>query len=135
MTTYTVYHVCDSARDVETGLTPAQVVQHIYRDDGQNYRLDPRMEMATDDDGKELGEQQVRGKFGLEWDVYFPRNGQEFGPKSRLTAYGETEDEAEAEFLDGAWRGQRWDVTKWCVITDEQRASELAQARAEQGDE
>jgi hypothetical protein len=105
--TYKVYGSCESSDNAETNLTATEVVKHIYQDDGHGYRLEPRMD--------ETGEQQLQSSLGLEWDVYFTKPGKRYGEKSGLSAYGETEDEAEAEFLASAWNETRWDDSKWFI--------------------
>lgn len=121
MITYTVYRCTSGSESAESGLTPAEVMRHIYGDDGQFFRLDPRME-KTDDEGNETGG---------EWNVYFGRAGQQWGNKSNFTAYGATEEAAEADFLQDAWDGARWDQGKWIVATDAQHAAEMAAAAAD----
>lgn len=125
--TYAIYRVNESPEQAETGLTPQQVVAIIYSHDGHGFRVEPRMETPQDDDGNDLEARQVDGTLGKEWDVYFTRAGGQHGEKSTFTAYGESEDAAESDFLLDAWNNNRWDDSQWFIITDEQHAAEMAQ--------
>lgn len=123
--TFSIYSTSQPSDTAETGLTAIQVVKNIYNTDGNGYRLEPRMVDIEDEDGNAIGEEQsTYGILGKEWDIYFTRAGQEYGEKSSLTAYGDTEEAAEQEFLQSAWNSQSWDDCKWMIFTDEQYKAE-----------
>lgn len=114
--TYKCYDACQSESTAQTNLTAAEIVKHIYQEDGHGYRLEPRMESTYNNDGDIIGEQQANSpNLGLEWDVYFTKPGQRYSEKSSLIAWGATEKEAEDEFLLSAWKETRWDTTKWFI--------------------
>jgi hypothetical protein len=110
--TYSIYKFTQSSADAETGLMAHQVVKHIYLEEGDDYYLMPRMIEVKDDEGNVIDEIQADGTLGKEWDVYFGKKGS--------WSYGETEEEAEDNFLNMVWREGKWDHTKWFVFTDKE---------------
>lgn len=132
MTTYTVYPAAQGSERAESGLTPTEVVHHIYTDDGRGYRVEEELEDICDDDGEKTGEKQVvHPTLGKAWRVYFTRAGQQFGEKSHFVCYGDTEDLAIFDFLSDAWEESRWEDSRWFVITDEQFAADQAKSEEE----
>jgi hypothetical protein len=116
--TYSIYKFTQSSADAETCLTAHQVVKHIYQDEGHGYYLQERMIEVKDDEDNVINEIQADGTLGKEWDVYFYKHGRrEFGKKGSWS-YGETEEEAEDNFLNSVWEEAKWDHTKWFVFTD-----------------
>jgi hypothetical protein len=80
-------------------LTWRQAIQHILRDDGQEYRLEPEMRDEWDDDGVTCRDVQKTLFDGTPvWRVLF-KDRYGWG-KSNMLAFGDTEGEAENEFLD-----------------------------------
>jgi len=107
---YAVNH-CGSGRTV-TGLTAAEVVQHIYRDDGQDYQLIER----EDEPGV--------------WNVEFKTCNTPFRPSRRI-AFGTTEEEAEAEFLADSFKNAMWEEAKWMIETDQDYFDGIAALNSE----
>lgn len=123
--TYTVYP-SDDSDDAETGLTSHDVVRHIYRDDGADYRLDAKMiTNRFDDNDNELPDIQETTEDGdLVFDVYFKDNNSFPWRKSQRIAIGKNEDEAEMSFLQESFENNMWDDSRWTVLTDEQYQSD-----------
>ncbi len=121
MTTYTIFRAADDARNAESGLTQEQVVRRIYQHDGHGFYLTPTLENIEDVNGEIIGQRQrANSALGKEWDIYFNHSRNKSGYKNTYrSSFGETEEEAEKNFLLGAWKETRWDDTKWFVMTDE----------------
>ena len=115
-TTYTV-HTCTEFPTAPMGLSPVEVVRHIYTQDGEKFWLEPKMMEIENDDGEVVGEEQDKLNDGcLIWNVFFKdRHGV---TKSIYHAYGATEDEAEESYLNECWQDRRWKDDKWIVETD-----------------
>lgn len=110
--TYTVMHIGSGSTKSE--LSKHDVVDHIYCDDGQGYRLKPTVLLDLDGEVQESlnGFPDV-----LIWGVEFLRAGK--WSSSQILAFGKTEDEANEEFLESAWNERRWNENKWSVMADE----------------
>lgn len=139
--TYAVHQADQSPEEAITGLTPEDVVRHIQRYDGCDYRLERRMEQILGPNGEVLGERQAGDpELGKEWSVrlFWPNIPE--GVEWDRTVYGESEEQADRNFLRTQWERQRqyaddevWDSTYWIVITDLEHAEALARARAAAG--
>lgn len=118
--TYTICSLNNDSINAITRLSPEQIMRHIYNHDGHGFFLKPRMIEVEDENGNVIGEKQkVFGDLGKEWDVLFQKCSQSIRKKSEFfTAFGETEEEAEKEFLLTGWKERRWDETKWIVVED-----------------
>jgi len=124
--TYAVY-TCTYSADVETDLTAHAIVRHIYRYDGHDYRLEPKMlTHRYDDDDNELPDIQDTAYNGdLVFEIWFKN---QYGwSVSRRIAIGKNEDEAEESFLQESFDGTMWDDYRWIVLTTEQYLAEQAE--------
>lgn len=124
--TYAVYIFHDYSANAETDMTAHDVVRHIYRDDGQDYRLEPKMlTNRYDDDDNELPDVQDTTESGdLVFDVWFKSA---YGWKtSHRIAIGKDADSAEAAFLQESFDGTMWDDSYWIVLTTKQYEAEQA---------
>lgn len=137
--TYAVYTCNDFSANAETALSAHDVVRHIYRDDGHDYRLEPKMlTNQFDDDNNELPDVQDTTNSGLlVFEVWFKNS---YGwRKSPRIAIGKDEDDAEADFLQESFDKTMWEDSYWIVLTMEQyqtdQAENAAQAAAESDDE
>jgi hypothetical protein len=132
MATYSIYHCTQPAETATTGLTEAEVIKTIYRDDGQDYMLEPRMEKVYDGQGEDTGETvQAESIAGLEWDVRFKSSRGQLR-LSNITAYGATEEEAELDWLNDCFRNCRYETSKWAIQTDDQYQADLLAAENDQ---
>jgi len=112
----TLSHDCPSEVG---GLTADEVVRTIYRDDGADYRLVPKMIEDFDDEGNSIGEHQaIDSMLGLVWRVEL-KNSHGKWEDAPFEYFGKTEDEAESEFLADAFKNNRWKDT-WFVQSDEE---------------
>ena len=132
MTTTQTYAVCsrnDYSVNDETDLSARDVVRHIYRDDGGDYRLEPKMlTNRYDDDDNELPDVQDTTDNGdLVFEVWFKDNGAFPWRKSQRIAIGKDEDEAEEAFLQESFDGAMWNDSHWIVLTTEQYLAEQAE--------
>jgi len=125
--TYAVYACNDRSIDAETDLTAHDVVRHIYRHDGADYRLEPKMLMHRyddDDDDNELPDiQDITDSGALVFEIWFKSPRGHWSP-SRRTAIGKNENEAEEAFLQESFDGTMWDDSHWIVLTTEQPSNE-----------
>ena len=108
--------------DAETGLSSHDVVRHIYRYDGSDYRLEPKMLCnRTDEEGNELPDVQDTNSTGdLVFDIWFKSTGSFPWHNGQRIAIGKNEADAEAAFLQKSFDGRMWDNSYWVVVTTEQ---------------
>jgi len=124
-TLYSVYSCNDSM--ASSGLTAAEVVKHIYTDDGADYRLEPSMLInQTDDDDNPLPDvQDTDDKGRLVFEVWFKNR---YGWRNAwITATGTSIADAEERFLQECFDGCRWDK-EWIVLTDEQYQQQFTES-------
>ena len=116
--TYAVF-TCSDPADAETDLSAHEVVQHIYRYDGGDYRLEPKMlRDRTDEYGNELPDAQDTFDDDLIFEVFFKYSG--YFLKGQCIAIGKNEAEAESAFLQKAFDSRMWDTSYWTVLRTEQ---------------
>ncbi|MDB6011075.1 MAG: hypothetical protein JWL65_3325 [Gammaproteobacteria bacterium] len=139
--TFAVYRAEQSPEDALTGLTPEEVVRHIHRNAEHNYQVERRMEQILGPDGEVLGERQAEDlELGKKWNVRFFWPDNPDGVEGNWTVYGETEEQADCDFLRAAWERQReryrsaddavWEPADWIVLTDSEHAEHLSRASA-----
>jgi hypothetical protein len=139
--TFAVYRADQSPEDAITGLGPEEVVRRIHRNTEHDYRLERRMEATLGPNGEVLGERQAEDlEFGKQWNVRFFWPGNPDGVEGNWTVHGDTEEQADCDFLRAAWVRQWdryrsaddavWDTADWIVLTDSQYAEDLSRARA-----
>ena len=118
--TYAVSTYYDPA-DVETDLSAHDVVRHIYRHNGGDYKLVPKMFSNF----PEI-QQTVDGE--LVFQVFFKNSGSSLWHSGGwCTATGRNEEEAEAEFLQLSFENACWDNSYWIVLSTEQYLAEQGQ--------
>ena len=134
--TYAVYTCNDRSEEAQTNLTAHDVVRHIYRDDGGNYRLDPKMlTHRYDDENNELPDIQDTTSSGkLVFEVWFKDNCNSSWQESPRIAIGKDEDEAEEAFLQESFDDTMWNDSRWIVLTTEQYQDEQAENKAQTAD-
>ena len=104
--------------DPKTDLTAHDIVRHIYRYDGGDYRLEPKMWSNAPDI-----QQTADGE--LVFQVMFKDSGSSLWHTGGwCTATGKTEKEAEAEFLQISFENAMWDTSYWIVLSTEQYLAE-----------
>lgn len=109
--------------DAILNLTARQVVQHIYRDDGEDYRLEPRMCDEWDDDGEACHEVHDTLSDGTPiWNVWF--KDRYAWKKSGRICFGHTEKEAEDNLLEDSFKSTAWRDAKWTILTMEEYQAE-----------
>ena len=125
---YAVF-TCNDSFDAETHLTAHDIVRHIYRDHGSDYRLEPKMlRNRSDEEGDELPDiQDTAGSGDLVFEVWFKYNRSSSWHKSPRIAIGKNEEEAEAAFLQKSFDCTMWDNSYWIVLDTEQYLTEQAQ--------
>jgi hypothetical protein len=130
--TYAVYSCNDYSADAETDLTAHDVVRHIYRDDGGDYLIEPKILTHRYDEDNELPDVQDTTDSGdLVFEVWFKDNGSFPWHKSQRIAIGKDEYEAEEAFLQESFDGTMWKDSYWIVLTTEQYQAEQAAAEAD----
>ena len=123
--TYAVFPYSDPA-DAETDLTAHEVVRHIYRYDGSDYRLEPKMiRDRHDEEGNGLPDAQDTFDDDLVFEVWFKYSG--YFLKGQCLAIGKNEEEAESAFLQKAFDSRWWDTSYWIVLSTKQYLAELGQ--------
>jgi hypothetical protein len=134
--TYAVYTCNDLSEEAETELTAHDVVRHIYRNDGGDYRLEPKMlTHRYDDENNELPDIQDTTESGdLVFNVWFKNSCNRPWQESQRIAIGKDEDEAEEAFLQESFEGGMWDDSRWIVLTTEQYQDEQAENAAQTDD-
>jgi hypothetical protein len=130
--TYAVYTCAQGSSEAETDMTAHDVVRHIYRDDGGDYRLELKMlTHRYDDEDNELPDIQETTESGdLVFELWFKDCGSRPFYKAHRIAIGKNEDEAEENFLQDSFECSMWDDSRWIVVTTEQYLAEQAENAA-----
>lgn len=114
--TYCVYSCNDCLANVAVDLTAHDVVRHIYRDDGGDYRLEPMMRHT--DDVPAI--QDFTSNGDLIFEIWFKNSSSCPWQKSQRLAFGTTVKEAEEAFLQKSFDRMMWNVSYWIVLSTEQ---------------
>ena len=131
--TYAVFTCNDE--DAETELSAHDVVRHIYRHDGGDYRLEPAMlRDRCDEDNNELPDiQETTSNGDLVFEIWFKYSGS-LWDTDQCIAIGKDEAEAEAQFLQESFEDAAWDNSHWTVLRTDQYLAELEQEQEQEQD-
>ena len=104
--TYAVF-TCNDPAGAKVNLSAHDVVRHIYRYDGADYRIEPKM----------LGNFQETDYGDLLFKLSFKASGNSLWESGGwCLVSGKDESEAEAQFLELSFIDRLWDHSYWIVL-------------------
>ena len=104
--TYAVF-TCNDPAGAKVNLSAHDVIRHIYRYDGADYRIEPKM----------VGNFQDTYYGDLLFKVSFKTSGNSVWESGGwCLASGKNEIEAEAQFLEIYFNNRLWDTSYWIVL-------------------